>query len=163
MSGKMVIVLFFPSFTLIGKVLGYDSGGFVEIFSTFRFRSDCDVTVGAGWVTSCLKESWWLSVPIPHMKSDQWRHVTKIFASKVNYPGVRLRRFCGNFFQNTFQSWFLKLCEIRGTIFQFWLFSILIVNLKIAFRLGFDLVNQKSDDSLYKTIFWWQWLIYYDL
>ena len=64
----------------------YDSGSFVETFSTFRFRSDCDATVGAGWVTSCLNASWWLSVPITHMKSDQWRHVTKIFASKVYYP-----------------------------------------------------------------------------
>jgi len=52
MSGKMVIVLFFPCLTLIGKV-----EIFVEIFTAFRFRSDCDVTVGAGLVTSCLKES----------------------------------------------------------------------------------------------------------
>ena len=96
------------SLTLIGAVLGYESSGFVEIFSTFRFRSDCDVTIGAGWVTSCSKESWWPRVPIPNMTSDQWRHVTKIFTSKVNHPenpGVRLVLYeSGNFKREFFES-----------------------------------------------------------
>ena len=32
------IITYREALTLIGKVLGYDSGGFVEIFSTLRFR-----------------------------------------------------------------------------------------------------------------------------
>ena len=60
-------------------------------------------------MTSRSKASWWPRVPLPHMTSDQWRHVTKIFTFKMNYPeniGVRLKRFCGNFFHMNFQIFF---------------------------------------------------------
>ena len=91
--------------TPIDEVPGYEPDGFVEIFSTIQFSTDCDVTVGAGRVTSYSKKCWWPSLPILVMTSHQWRHVTEILASKVNYPentGVRLRRFCGNFFHRGF-------------------------------------------------------------
>ena len=45
---KMSVVKLTP----IDEVPGYEPGGFVEIFSTIQFSTDCDVTVGAGRVTS---------------------------------------------------------------------------------------------------------------
>ena len=74
----VVVMVFVGSeLNLIDKVL-VRNRRFRRKFSTSRFRSDCDVTVEAGWMTSSSKESLWLGVIIPNMTSDQRRHVTYI-------------------------------------------------------------------------------------
>ena len=42
--------------TLISKVLAYDSGGFMGVISTFRFRLDCDINLEPGLVRSYSKK-----------------------------------------------------------------------------------------------------------
>ena len=58
----------------------------------------------------------WITPKIPGYElGESGKNFHKAFLHWFRHFGARLRQFRGSFFQNTFQTWFFKFCEIQGT------------------------------------------------